>query len=258
MKKISLMLVLCICILFTPKTVNAGNPGIYSTDVVTDEADLLTDAQEEELRERIEKIKAEHDFEVAIVTTTSLYGKGTAMRFTDDYYDYNNFDIDGICLMRCPETRDLYISTSGSGIDYFTDDDIDYALDEMVPYVSGGNFYKACNIFLDEVESNIEGYGAEKAMSYLMALGICALISLFVTFVTISGLKSNMNTAKLQTRGDNYVSKGSFAVTNARDIYLYSRVSVRPRVESSGSGGGRTSTHRGSSGRSHGGGGRKC
>ncbi len=273
MKKIYLLLIMCICMLVTPVKVSGYEAGIESSDVVTDRAQLLADTQEEMLRNRINSIYNKYDIQIVIVTTNSLYGK-SCEAFTDDYYDYNGFAEDGICIMRNPTSKDLYISTSGEGIDILNDDAIDFVLDSMVPLVKGERFYDACDDALDRIENYIADYNGESVdveypgmssyksaeskkdnfMLVLMAMGI----SLAITIITIATLRSNMNTAVKQTRSDNYADRNSFVVSKSSDIYLYSRVAVVPKAQTNSGSRGGSSVHRGSSGRSHGGGGRKC
>ena len=57
---------------------------------LVDGADLLTDTEEAELLQELNEISVRQQFDVVVVTTTSLDGK-SAMEYADDYYDYHGY-----------------------------------------------------------------------------------------------------------------------------------------------------------------------
>ena len=99
-----------------------------------------------------------------------------------------------------------------------------------------------------------------KLVGILTGLGIASAAG----FTTTGVMKKGMKTTRTQNQAHNYIKEGSFNLTNAQDIFLYSHIS-RQRIQvdndrSSGgghSGGGGSSTHVSSSGTTHGGGGGK-
>ena len=76
-----------------------------------------------------------HTVTIDGVTADTINGE-TPMAYADDYYDYNGYgagaDNDGILLLLSMEDRDWWISTTGYGIDAFTDYGIDVIGDEIV------------------------------------------------------------------------------------------------------------------------------
>lgn len=89
-----------------------------------------------------------------------------------------------------------------------------------------------------------------KQKNYLVIFLISLGIGLFFAAIVCLVLKSQLKTAVMQTNAKAYVRKGSRNVTYARDIYLYRKVTQRKIESDNGS-----STHRSSSGDTHGGGG---
>ena len=78
--------------------------------------------------------------------------------------------------------------------------------------------------------------------------------------VYVCNLKSKLKSVGYSKSATSYVAPGSFKLADSRDIYLYSTVSKTARPKDTGSSSGYrggSSTHRSSSGHSHGGGGRK-
>lgn len=251
-------------------------PGFNSGPRVVDDADLLTESEEDALEDKIEAIMTEQSFDVVIHTAPTTGGK-SVVAYSDDYFDYNGYGYgsnhDGLIFVLVMDTRDYYTSTCGYGITAFTDYGIDYIGGRVVSYLSDGEYYDAFSKYLYYVEdflvkakngSPVDSYGTSKeslASRLVSAIPVALVIALVVAFIVTSVLKSGMKTVKQNPLANNYIKNGSFKLTNSRDIYLYSHTSkVRRETSSSGGGshsGGGSSTHTSSSGSSHGGGGGK-
>ena len=77
MKKLAMVLLaLALCLAMTVPALAAELPR------VVDRADLLTDAQEEELLEELDQISARHWADVVVEQTVEAYGLPTAEEFT--------------------------------------------------------------------------------------------------------------------------------------------------------------------------------
>ena len=207
---------------------------------VVDMADLLSDAQEQKLAEKLEEIGQAHGIDLVVVTTDTLGGK-SPMNFADDYYDYNGYGEDGVLLLVSMEDRDWYVSTSGRCIARVDHEDLsEYFLEDL----RAGNYYDAFCRFAD---------GCDEAMrpKYLFVGVICLAIGLVVGLITVSRMKGQLKTVHARSGAADYVRSGSLQLTSSRDIFLYVN---RTRVAKPKNNGG---SHSGSSGRSHGGGGGK-
>ena len=236
---------------------------------VVDEADLLSDSEEKELAGKIEDLTDKYDFDIVIVTADTINGE-TPMAYADDYYDYNGYgagaDNDGILLLLSMEDRDWWISTTGYGIDAFTDYGIDVIGDEIVPDLSNGDYYSAFTEFIDLTDDFLAE--AEKGTpydidhkyktfsDYIIAVGIGLFIGLIIAVISVLVMKSKMKTVAMQNNANNYVVNNSLRLDRSNDIFIYRNVTKTRRPEPSSSGGG-SSIHTGSSGTSHGGGGGK-
>ena len=243
---------------------DVGESKIY----VTDDANLLTSKEVYDLREELSILSEKWGCDVVVVTTNSTDGKTNA-QYADDFFDYNIFSNDGVLLLIDMSTRGWYISTRGTCIDAFTDKGIQWIGDDISPYLSKGDYYKAfnrykkdCDMFLKQAEKgkpyDVGHMPITKKMIAVAALGssvfglIVAAISVFVVSLNNRSVRSVKNAAS-------YVVDGSLKITNSNDVFINKVVtkSVIPRDDDSrggGSGGGST-IHMGSSGTSHGGGG---
>lgn len=241
-----------------------------NADKVVDNADLLTDSQEQELEDKLSALVDKYDCDAVIVTTDTIDGK-TPMAYADDYFDYNDYgvgtDRDGVLFLLSMEDRDWWISTRGEGIDIFTDYGIQFIGDEMLSDLSGGDYYEAFCTFAElsddfmeqaqdgepyDVDNKYKTTG-DRIKVVLISMGIGIVAALIVTF----SLKGQLKSVKPNNQAKDYVRPGSMKLTSSRDVFLYKNVDRTVKQTSSSSGGGGSSTHTSSSGATHGGGGGK-
>lgn len=236
---------------------------------LVDDADLLSDSEEEELLGDLDEISERQKFDVAVVTVNSLEGK-TAEEYADDFYDYHGYgfgaDHDGILLLVSMEARDWHITTTGYGITAFTDAGIEYISDQFLPYLSDGEYFQAfemyaglCDEFVTEAV-NGEAYDSDSLpkgdFPVLEYLGIALIAGVILSALIVVGMRSSLKSVRRQNAAANYVRQGSMAVTGQYDRFLYMHTSKKPRPKPSESSSG-SSTHVSSSGTTHGGGGGK-
>lgn len=275
MKKIgkSLAVVLLLLVLFSPvffggHTLAATIPEERQKPLLVDEADLLTDQQEEKLLSRLEEISERQQCDVAIVTVNSL-GRKTIRNFADDFFDYNGYGWgsadDGLILVVDMDTRQWWISTHAYAVTAFTDAGIAYIGDKVARELAGGDnngafekYASLCDDFLTQAKTG-QPYDTghlpkEKPGVLLLLLALC--IGAVPGLIVVTVMRSKLKTVRPQGSANQYLRSNSLHITEESDVFLYSKVSQTPRpkpTESHSSSG--SSTHISSSGRSHGGGG---
>lgn len=134
---------------------------------VIDEADILTDEEEEKLNQKLDEVNTEYSYDVVIATTDSLEGY-SAEEFADDCYDYNGFCEDGILFLVSMEGHDWAISTSGKAIDVFTDYRQNILFNLIKTDLSNGNWYTAFDKFATQCNLQIimsENTGSSSSQS---------------------------------------------------------------------------------------------
>lgn len=274
MKKLSaIVFALLICIML-------ALPAFADTQSLprlVDNADLLSNSEEEQLLSELDEISERQQFDVVIVTVDSLEGK-SPREYADDFYDYNGYGYgdshDGALLLVSMEDRDWYVSTIGYGIEAITDYGLELMADEFLPYLSDGDYLTAFTVFAQLCDDYItqantdEPYdiGNYDYQSYsdsnyskeplsLLWIPIAIIIGMVCAFIICGIMKSNLKSVKFQSGASSYIRNGSMNVTESRDIFLYRNISRVARPKDNNTGG--SSTHFSSSGRSHGGGGGK-
>lgn len=235
---------------------------------VTDDAGLLSEADREQLQEKLDEISQRQQADVVVVTTDSLAGK-TPEEYADDFYDDNDYGYgdarDGVLFLIAMDERKWHISTCGRGIDAFTDAGIEYIGEKCRNALSDGDYMQAFSMFADlsdeflTQEADGEAYDVgnmpkEKLSPIWIVIdfAIGFLIMLAIAAVKRSKLKS----ARFQQTADAYLRSENVSLTRNHDHLINRVVTTRviPREQNSGGGGG-SSTHSSSSGTSHGGGG---
>ena len=242
------------------------------TERLTDDADLLTNAEEKELLAKLDEISERQKMDVVVVTTNGLDGK-TATEYADDFFDYNGFGFgaghDGILLLVSMEERDWAISTSGAGIDTFTDDGQSFMTGQIIPYLSSGAYAGAfdtyatlCDEFITQAKEGDPYDGGnmpkdpEQTRSFrLLMLPVSILIGFFASLMNGKRKQAKQKTVRHALTAMDYMVSDSLRMQAGGDRFLRAHTATRhiSRPKNSGGGGHGSSTHMGSSGHVHGG-----
>lgn len=250
---------------------------------VVDEADLLTNEEEFELLTYVNEISEREQFDVVIATVNSMNGNNI-QDYAADFYDYGGYGMgnnyDGVLFLISMEEREWFILTTGYGIDLLNDYEIDRIGDEVVSYLSDGDYAQAFYLFAQNCEEEIlkAGMPEEENMeediweedwqedviyvneedeeSTKPSIFISIGAGLFLGMIAALVMRGELKSVRKQTSAGAYEKRETRKITKQSDTYLYHTVTrVRRETESSNhtrSSHGST-TFRGSSGRSHGG-----
>lgn len=247
-----------------------------SLPLVVDEADLLTQQEEELLSDKALGLRQEYGMDAVILTVPSLGGKN-AMTYAEDYYDNNGYGTDddrsGTLFLLAMEEREWYIDTSGEAIYALTD----YVLLEqeelVLPSLQNGDYYGAIDAWLDSLDGYFEAYENGSPVDGFVPeedrynehdevvydeeeegvdLFLSLVIGLIAGGIAVGVMYAMMNTRHPRNSAVEYMKDNSYNLRVRRDVFLYSQVSKTRRETSSGSSGG-SGVHKSSSGRSHGG-----
>ena len=246
------------------KNIILNTPAIDASEKVYDFADLFTDSEEESLYEDITEYINSYNMDLAVVTIDDN-NKLNSQEYAQDFYDYNDFRTNGVLFLIDMDTREIYMTTTGSAIEMYNDYRIDQILDSVYYYVSSGDYYDATSSFIDEVsyyasiglpDDNNYGYSDEVVFADIFLT--CFLIALVVTVIIMVILVMKNRMVRKATSSREYLVKETMQINHVSESFLGAFVSKVRRSHDSGSsgGGGGSSISSGSSGVSHGGGGR--
>ena len=234
---------------------------------VIDDAGLIKASDEKELDKKIKNIQKDK-FDVVILTVKSLDGK-SAQDYADDYYDNNDYGLDneksGVLFLVSKGDRKYHISTKGAGIKAFTDYGIGRIKEEIKPYLSDGDYFNACDEFLNITKDFVKAYKDgtpydtdnpyNEEIDYVILEVIALVIAFVIALISVGIMRLRMNTAKPKGTAMEYIKKGSFKLTSEKDIYMYSTVTKTAKPKDNDNSAGGSTTHVSSSGSEHGGGG---
>lgn len=235
---------------------------------LVDDADLLSQLEEQELLAVLDRVSEEQQCDVVIVTVWSLNGR-YIVDYADDYFNYNGYGMgserDGILFLISMDEREWAISTCGFGITAFTDAGQEYITDRLMSDLRDGEYYEAFSIFAEEADHFLEqarngrpydrGNLPGKLLGNIALAAVIGLIGgLILAILSVAHMKKEMQPVYAQPAAMNYLVRDSSRMWDQRErlIRKYVNKIHIPRNHSGGGGGG-SSTHRGSSGMSHGG-----
>lgn len=231
-----------------------------------------TEDQKAQLEAKAQTLSDDFDMDIVILVTDDP-GDKTPEAYADDYYDNMGYgrgdDKDGVLFLRCMQSRDWYVSTCGRGITVFSDDVIDYIIEQMTESLRADDLYSAFSVFLNESETclkaesegvdyseRIEAATPKRKPFAFTVLGIVFAVGLgfLLSLIPMGKLKREVYNVSFKSGAADYTKPNSLNLRNSNDIYLYTNTTrVRIQTESSSSRSGGGHTHVSSSGMTHGG-----
>lgn len=294
-KGIMICLLICTFLVIGSMAVWADQTGAVSGQPrVFDQAGLFSETEIIQLEEKIAQCRKSTKMDVVIVSAYTD-GERSAEEYADDYYDYGGFGVgkkaSGVLLLYYMDGPgqpggECYISTAGTMINMLTDERIESILDDVYGNLGNRDFAGATECFLEDVKVYVkEGvesgqYTYDRDTGEIVRYHSIRLYEVAIAMV-IAGILAGSVCLDIKKR---YAMKQSsrevsnslqayradcafhFSVAGDKMINKYVRSMPIPRNTSSGSGGrghsgsssaGRSTIHTSSSGRSHGGGGRR-
>ena len=227
-----------------------------SLPLVVDMAGLLTQQEDAELTQTLERIRQEYGVDLVILTVNDLGGL-SAQDYADGYYDDNGYSDDGALLLVDMGERQWYISTCGSCINTIDQDQIAVV---FLPDLSAGNYFDSFMAFAAACEKAVyipvqpdgpiitDSSGVTQGETFRWnTVWICLGIGAGVGLITVLILKGQLKTVRRQKSAENYICQ-PLHLGVSTDRFLYhttTRREIPQNNTSHGSGGSR----------SHGGGG---
>ena len=216
-----------------------------------DEADLLTDAEEASLVEKLKEVSHARDAQIVVVTLVSMDG-GNIDEFVDYLYDSIGFGYgenhDGVLLLVCMDPREYRILSNGYAGTAIGPDQIDTLCDFMETYLPNGHYTSAFHSFADQSGEFLEYYLMGSPFKVGKSLAISLIIGIIAGLIVAFILKGQLKSVRKQDQAYGYVKPGSMTVNLQYDIFLYrtiTRTKKQERVESTSSGSGDTARSKG-------------
>lgn len=225
---------------------------------VFDSAGLMTSDEILKLEKSIEKLENNTGLRVLITTTEDAQGM-TSQDYAAHFFESHNDGgrkSEGIMYLINMEEREIYVYTAGDKTtSAFTDKRVDKMLDRIYNKVSDDNYYKSCDVFLDNVSKYApSGKKGPGVIEILIELVICVLLGRIIVF-----FMTRNQGGKVVAGVNNYFVASATQELVHQDQFV-NRMVTRRRIvrdDDDGPGGdGGSSVHRSASGTFHGGGSR--
>lgn len=225
---------------------------------VFDYADVLTDAEEDALRQMIAEKQDEIGCDIVLVTISDpdYAGDNAMMNYADDFYDDNMFGYDepwgdgALYLDNFLGIGNSYswFSTCGRVENRYSSSMI-YDLIDDICYNVNRDPFGSYQLYINSLANTMSSNSSLDVEIPTFAIwGVAALITLIYILVCI-----NRNVGKKTTNANTYVAGGHAQFPDRRDVFISKHTTSRKIQTNSGGGGG--GHHISSGGHSHGGGG---
>ena len=242
-------------------------PSVNANEKIYDFAELLTEEEEKQLYDKVKEFIANTNLDFAIVTINTNV-KDSTQEYADDFYDYNDFSIDGLAFVIDMQNRIFYISTAGKAMLYYDDYRIEYILSALDQEMYNHEYFNACNTLISQLTEYYNNGFSDNADKYVvigtqiyrktpyLLLSIIAVVSATIGTLILALRNKKI---KLATNSNDYFDNKSFEITKDTKEFISSNTSrvYIPPADSGGGGSSSSGFHSGSSGASHGGGGHR-
>ena len=242
-------------------------PSVNTNEKIYDFAELLTEEEEKQLYDKVKEFIANTNLDLAIVTINTNV-KDSTQEYADDFYDYNDFSIDGLAFVIDMQNRIFYISTAGKAMLYYDDYRIEYILSALDQEMYNHEYFNACNTLISQLTEYYNNGFSDNADKYVvigtqiyrktpyLLLSIIAVVSATIGTLILALRNKKI---KLATNSNDYFDNKSFEITKDTKEFISSNTSrvYIPPADSGGGGSSGGGFHSGSSGASHGGGGHR-
>ena len=242
-------------------------PSVNANEKIYDFAELLTEEEEKQVYDKVKEFIANTNLDFAIVTINTNV-KDSTQEYADDFYDYNDFSIDGLAFVIDMQNRIFYISTAGKAMLYYDDYRIEYILSALDQEMYNHEYFNACNTLKSQLTEYYNNGFSDNADKYVvigtqiyrktpyLLLSIIAVVSATIGTLILALRNKKI---KLATNSNDYFDNKSFEITKDTKEFISSNTSrvYIPPADSGGGGSSGGGFHSGSSGASHGGGGHR-
>lgn len=211
------------------------NPETGYDIVIEDDADLLTDSEENLL---IEKMKPVTAYGNAAFTSTNVNSFSSSIKYAGDFcYRHFGYRSSTVFLIDM-DRRQLTIASDGDIYKTITTGVANTIVDNCYRYASNGLYYRCAEEVFGQITSVLEGRRIAQPMRYASNVLIALLAGMIINFVVISR-KARLRAAKyselLSASKNNYFR---FAEPRAHFIRTTRTYSPQSHGSSGGGGGG--------------------
>jgi len=205
--------------------------------IIEDDADLLSEDEEEDLSEEMKYITAYGNVAFKSIDSNS----STAKKYAEDYY-YSNFRNDsGAVFLIDMDNRQLIISSSGEMYKTLTVAKTNTITDNTYRYASRGDYYGCAAEVFREINALLQGQTIAQPMKYISNAILALIIAMLIFFIVVNrsvSLKRRSMDSIMEGTAKAFIAAGAASAIYRRETKKYSPVSRGGGGGFSGGGGG--------------------
>ena len=232
------------------------------TSFFLDEASIVSSESQKKIELRLADISKAQSCGVYLMTIDDFHGLDP-QTFADSVYEEKGMGYgssgSGILLVVNFDSGDWVISTAGSAISAFTDAGQKYLMEQVNadlrddPAAAFYVYADQCEDFLLQAAKGTpyDSGSLPKDFNLFIDIAIGIVLGIMIAYVIVRRQKEAFKTVQRQATAREYMRPGSLKLTARNEQYLYNKVDrIKKEASSNGSG---SSTHKSSSGMTHGG-----
>ena len=159
------------------------NPDTDYTATVSDDANLLSDAEKRKLLEAMKPL-TEYGY-IEFVSTDTADGYYDTSSYAADYYHSHYSTDSGSIFVIDMKNREIFIFSDGDNYRIITNSKAYSITDNVYREASNENYYKCASIAFDEMLTLLRGYKIMEPMRYTSIVFISLTLSFFLTFLFV-------------------------------------------------------------------------
>lgn len=242
MKRLGLLLtaltVIIVMLTGFGSVVSASTSEASQKQYVIDDADILTDKEEEKLQKACEKASDGCKTDVCIITARTGLDYSDLVDYARDIinekygYNGNSSTPDAIVYIVDMKSRADWLVTSGIAKTDISQSNLEKMIDKSEPLLTKGEYYKAFDKYIDNVQKYLNKSFSYKVMKYFP---IKLLISLVVAVIVVLIMMHNAK-SKMTVNENTYTKDHKVEVRQRYDRFVNTTVVTRTIESSSSSG----------------------
>lgn len=223
------------------------NPDTGYVVNLRDDADLLTDEQEQGLAAQMESITAYGSVAFVSIDHNSY---GSTASYARSYTDSNFYGSTGTVFVIDMDNREIYIDTTGSMRKQLTSAYARTITDNVYTYASDANYYECAVQAFSQIYTLLEGGHIAQPMKYISNALLALVIALLINFIIVMIMSNKHRPSRSQ------LLEGIYTKCELEDAHMtfVNQTKVYDPPQSSGGGGGGGGGHSGGGGGHSGGG----
>ena len=201
-----------------------GIKNIYAFDntiKVYDYAQILTEKEENKLKENVNKYISKYNIDMVIVTVKH-YTQVTVEEYINLFYSKNQFDKDGIIFVLDLKNDDISIKTFGNATNYYSDNEVKNMLNKVDTeknyYDKLFSFIEYSDYYVIKNEDNSNKINSISIFYFVHWIGILIPSFLIPTIIIVIGLFKN-KTVKKEYDADYYILENSVIINTKEDKF---------------------------------------